>query len=604
MRHSVKIKEFKSFYDSNLNKDHLQRKIQPVILPFVQKHFDTLKKVGVPLDRNILMNKNPRKSLLLDILVAPFYNMEAFQLFRKHAPKELITLIDEMLWMNQIIHQDDILKKFGITIYSSEYVTYWGSKKQLHYSPLPMFSLFLMSGNDSYYYNHEIRGYNLGISGPMKRLLFDYYETPENAKLNGLKTIKKTYLQYTTGEQDIALEIPRILAYYQQGQIKYSAKGKPAISTLGKMQRILKLKSFYPDAEFKDLVLLRTRLIAGIIGNIRKSFNISTSHDVVKKLISEDFLHKYETFQCLFTHVSGTGYLDDYYTNENVEHSMMHILKSLPAGEWISLENINDFITYNFLDVEIVHQGTARNKLYYGVKQKGYTEKDYIDSETYHNAIITPLVHGSLFLFGALGVLDLAYDEPDLLQFGETAFSSYDELKYVRLTPLGAYVTNKTKTYENSTILSESSIELSKDSLTIITDKNDTTADVILAPYAEQITPNRYRTDYTFFLKECKTKRDLENKINLFKQTVTDKLPPNWLDFFKELNGKIDPFTKVANITVFQIPMDNASLIQIIARDEKLKSLCTKSEGYRILVEKKKLAGFKKRLREFGYLIG
>jgi hypothetical protein len=413
-----------------------------------------------------------------------------------------------------------------------------------------------------------------------------------------------TYRQYTTGEQDIALEIPRVLAYYQQGQIKYSAKGKPALSTLGKMQRILKLKSFYPDSEFKDLVLLRTRLIAGIIGNIRKSFNITMSHDVVKKLIIADFIPKYETFQCLFTHLSGTGYLDDYYTNSSVEHSMMYILKALPAGEWISIENINDFITYNFLDVAIVQEGTARNKLYYAKKQKGYTEKNYIDSETYHDAIVSPLINGSLFLFGALGILDLAYNEPDLLQLGESAFSSYDELKYVRLTALGAYVTDKIKTYESSTALNKSSIELSKDSLTIITDKNDTTADVILAPYAEQITPNRYRTDYTFFLKECKTKKDLENKINLFKQTVTDKLPPNWLDFFKELNGKIDPFKKVANITVFQIPMDNQSLIQIIARDEKLKSLCTKAEGYRILVEKKQLAAFKKRLREFGYLIG
>ena len=76
------------------------------------------------------------------------------------------------------------------------------------------------------------------------------------------------------------------------------------------------------------------------------------------------------------------------------------------------------------------------------------------------------------------------------------------------------------------------------------------------------------------------------------------------MDFFQELKGKIDPFDKITDITVFQIPTDNKSLIEIIAKDDKLKSLCIKAEGFRILVEKSKLPNFKKRLREFGYLIG
>ncbi len=52
-----------------------------------------------------------------------------------------------------------------------------------------------------------------------------------------------------------------------------------------------------------------------------------------------------------------------------------------------------------------------------------------------------------------------------------------------------------------------SNIELSKDSLTIITDKDDDTAAIILKPFTERISHNRYRTNYTFFLKDYKNKQ-------------------------------------------------------------------------------------------------
>ena len=38
--------------------------------------------------------------------------------------------------------------------------------------------------------------------------------------------VEMSALAALTTEKDIALETSRILAYYQQGQIKYAAKGK------------------------------------------------------------------------------------------------------------------------------------------------------------------------------------------------------------------------------------------------------------------------------------------------------------------------------------------------------------------------------------------
>jgi len=168
---------------------------------------------------------------------------------------------------------------------------------------------------------------------------------------------------------------------------------------------------------------------------------------------------------------------------------------------------------------------------------------------------------------------------------------------------LGAYVSGQRTHYEAPEEISHSKIELSSDSLTIISDKNDPTAAVVLEPYTEKVTPNRFKTDFSIFLNGISNQKELTDKVKLFKQSVTEDLPPNWVTFFEQLHQKIDPLKKIPSMIVYQIPPDNPELIKLIARDAILKDLCNKAEGYHILVTKKNLPAFKARLREFGYLM-
>jgi hypothetical protein len=199
--------------------------------------------------------------------------------------------------------------------------------------------------------------------------------------------------------------------------------------------------------------------------------------------------------------------------------------------------------------------------------------------------------------------LDVAYDTPDVSEMGKTTQSPYDGLQYIRLNKLGAFVLAKTAEYEEPSVISKSSITLSTDSLTIVVDEADTTAPVILEPYTHRVSPNRFRTDFGFFLKNTKTKQELEDKITLFKQSVKVDIPDNWEVFFKELRQKIDPLTPVKDVFVFQIPTDNPELLRLIAKDVTLRKYCLKAEGYHIIVPKKNMSRFRKRLGEFGYLL-
>jgi len=572
---------------------------------FVQTNMKMLMADNVP-DKILLIgthNSWTKRELALFITL-PYLDKHFFEAFKSILPENTLQLLEELVWEEKLTQQE-IETRLGFQLFDV---------KKSSYSGYEQFNL-----KDDYKYFRHVNvhrystlrkpEYILYIEPSVRRIINIYYDKPSGSALKPVKEIQATQYLYDRGEMDIFLELPRLQAYTQQGNIKVSAKGKPAVSTLGKMQRKLNLAEFYPKEKNKLVGLMRSNLLAGLISTLGTASTSSDLAVLIKMLIQSYYSNNYKTVYKLLSHLKGTGHTDEYYT-EKVEHHFVHLLSELPENGWVSIDNIYKFLKFSFVDIRPVKSYTARNKLYYEyeamVKYERYTyreSKHYIDNDRYDQAITFPTLRGTFFLFAAFGLLDLAYDEIDGEIMGETCDSPYDGLKYIRLTSLGAYVSGQKTHYEKPEGIGQAKIELSADSLTIVSDKNDPTAAIILEPFTEKVTPNRFRTDYSIFLSGIANKKELADKIRLFKQAVTEDLPPNWVQFFEQLNKKIDPLEIVSDMVIFKIPVDSPDLIKLIARDTKLKNISYKGEGYHILVPKKKLAQFKARLREFGYLL-
>jgi len=572
---------------------------------FVQENMTLLVEEEVP-DKIILIgtyNSWTKRDLALFVTL-PYLNKELFDAFKAVLPKQVALLLDDLVWEEKMT-QAEIETNLGFKVYESSKSGYSGYKQVIIKQAFKFFRYV----NIHRYSSLKTPEYTLYIEPSVRRIITIYYDAPTGSKLNPLKELPAVTHIYERGEVDIMLELPRLLAYSQQGNIKTSAKGKPQVSSLGKMQRKLNLKEFYPNEKSKLLGLMRTNLLAGLISTMGAAASTSAHHILIKTLIQSYYANSYTSVYKLLTYLKGTAYAETYYV-EKVEPQFVHLLSELPENGWVSIENILKYLKFSFVDIRPVKSYTAKNKLYYEYdavvqyERYAYTEqKHYIDNERYDRAITLPTLKGTFYLFAAFGLIDIAYEEVDCSIMGQTCDAPYDGLKYVRLNSLGAYVSGQQTRYDAPEEISHSKIELSADSLTIISDKNDTTATIILEPYTEKVTPNRFKTDFSIFLKGISDKKELADKIKLFKQTVTEDLPPNWVTFFDQLQQKIDPLAKVSSMVVYKIPADNPELIKLIARDAKLKSLCFKAEGYHIIVEKKKLANFKARLREFGYLM-
>lgn len=572
---------------------------------FVQTNMKMLMADEVP-DKILLIGTQSSwsKRELALFITLPYLDKHFFEAFKNILPENTLLLLEELVWEEKLTQQE-IETRLGIELFNVKKSSYSGYEQ------------FILKDDYKYFRHVNVHRYStlrkpeyiLYIEPSVRRIINIYYDKPTGSALKPVKEITETHYLYDRGEMDIFLELPRLQAYAQQGNIKISAKGKPAVSTLGKMQRKLNLAEFYPKEKNKLVGLMRSNLLAGLISTLGTASTSSDSAVLIKMLIQSYYSNNYRTVYKLLSHLKGTGHTDEYYT-EKVEHHFVHLLSELPENGWVSIDNVYKFLKFSFVDIRPVKGYTARNKLYYEyeamVKYERYTyreTKHYIDNDRYDQAITFPTLSGTFFLFAAFGLLDLAYDEIDGEVMGETCDSPYDGLKYIRLTSLGAYVSGQKTHYEKPEGIGQAKIELSEDSLTIVSDKNDPTAAIILEPFTEKVTPNRFRTDYSIFLSGIANKKELADKIRLFKQAVTEDLPTNWVHFFEQLNKKIDPLELVSDMVLFKIPADSPDLIKLIARDSKLKNICYKGEGYHILVPKKKLAPFKARLREFGYLL-
>lgn len=593
--------------DAGFTKEVLQSKYAEPVKKFITKHSALLKKEGAPNDliEVAIKVKNPSKAQLIQICALPFGSRSTYEAFLQMLDKDVRKVWEALIWEERL-DDSEIEKQLGIKVYEMVSRPVYYNRIETVKELNGQFGIFLTS-KDIYYtgYYNQHREIVLGLPLPLRQILAEYYDIPANAELTPVAVLPATEYRYESGQSDILLELPRVLSYKLQGQINYTVKDRPSLNTLPKMAKSLSIREFFPKTEEKRLKTLRTLLIAGMALHIRGAKLAGDTPVTIRTLFRKAYTDSAFTAGLTLPDLKGMGYIDNYDLQKK-ETEMLRVLATLPADAWVPFENVQNFVRFHLLDIRPMREYIASDKLYYEYdddNKNKWDSKHPIRKGQFSNAVELPYLRGSFFLFAAFGLCDIAYDAPDLDQLGRECYSSWDGLRFVRRTALGDYVCGFSDSYDASGINPDTKITLSPDTLLITTEETDTSAAAILEPYTERLGANRFRTDNQIFLKNIRTKKELDGKIALFKQIIGDELPPNWTAFFQDMLHKINPFEPVEVAAILQIPTDNKALIQLIAQDPVLKSLIVKAEGYMIVVPKGNYAAMKRRLQEFGYLL-
>ncbi len=533
--------------------------------------------------------KQLNKADLYTVCFSVFENEKIYTHFRNTLPTYIQKLIEILLWQ-EVISDADAEKELDVKLLDAERNRYSGGelKKEFYFFSVGYQTQWTTTG--------QRKNYFLSIPKPLRDVLVQYYPKPAYYYFLPLSEIPADFSIFNA-ETQIMLEMPAILSYHLQASVKYTNSGRPNEASVNKMQRSCNLTEFYQDDLLKNI---RSMLIAGMMYNLTVK-DINTSNiELLKTIFTEHYKTIY-TPQFMLTQFKGWAYINEYYLKDASFGPMLDVLKQLPHDKWITTENLHGYIISRTLEIKGVENSVVNSQLKFNENFIGTnTDSGMVSLD---KLVKIPYINGCVFLLASFGLVEIAYTGINTKKYGTTYYSPYDGLKFLKLTRLGEYALGIADKYESEYINPQNKLHLSEDSMLILAEGNMAVIDVMLANYTEKESNNRYRITSAAFFKDCKNTNSIDTKINLFKKTISSKLPRYWEATFNEWKANAKKVKEDLSTVVFKIPADAKDLQSLIAKDAILKTVIFKAEGFHILVAKDNENKFKHRMKELGYYV-
>jgi len=202
------------------------------------------------------------------------------------------------------------------------------------------------------------------------------------------------------------------------------------------------------------------------------------------------------------------------------------------------------------------------------------------------------------FMLASLGIAELALSPND------NPATPFARAEYLRLTPLGRYALGIDHEYEPPQQEQVAYFELDPDRLIIRSLIEPNPYAQLLLDTSTAISRNRFETSPQSFLSHCSSREDVEEKIGVFRQFVSNELPPLWQQFFDSLLLHCNPLASdTTAYNVYRLSPGNTDLLRLLTSDARLRRLFIRAEGYLILVKKEDQKRFTDELKKHGYLL-
>ncbi len=291
--------------------------------------------------------------------------------------------------------------------------------------------------------------------------------------------------------------------------------------------------------------------------------------------------------------------------------AVLNTLARMPVGKWVDVE---DF----FRAVLAVNPGfrveaDAYSRLWVGAY--GHANNSPIgptDTELYWRAVSCQLILVILFEYAAtLGLIDIAYLPPRTGAFYlgirhpfgiPHAFSQYDVLRFIRLTPLGQYLLRVTDNYAAAPRHAGPALRvLPNHQIVAATRMAGTSAGhPILAKFCDRVSDDVYALSPAKALKTVE-KGDMSAAgiAEWLRREAGGALPKTLELALAELGARHGRISAAGSALLFKI--DEPVLAAQLEHDRTLVRLGCRRAGDWMVVPKPGVAGFRRRVRELGY---
>jgi hypothetical protein len=438
---------------------------------------------------------------------------------------------------------------------------------------------------------------------------------PSAPALVPVKNVKKKAAHLHQAGQTLFEQLPVILSFISQDKLKFAKNGdKILVTSLKKMAAAANLNEFY-DTGDKELHYLKARLIADFF-TCRSAWQATALQDLPGFI--KESMDRYFTFTDFKTHRTRQAfdhikhqldYLDSDDREKQMRKQLKQIFKLLPKGKWISTCNLAQVAFHQGIDFNPFVDEYEFPDLYISMDaNRRHQDRERKDLAWLYkfDTLTLPFVKRMMFLFGALGMVDLGYfppSNPIYHQYDKPFLTPFDGLHHVRLTDFGSYVTGKKKTFAPGVTIKSAEIEIDNKKTMLSIYGEDPIKRMALETVGQPINRSSYMVDYQSFLQDCTTPDEVKNKIRFFRNNIAEHPPAIWERFFKEVLARINPLEPIPSMCVFRVKPDR-QLLSLLTTDKVLKKHVIKAENHHMMVEAAHFPKIKKRLALFGYFVG
>ncbi len=588
-----------SFFDQlhkAYNKDELRNVGNLFLDIFYRKHELEFLNVGIK-----KIESFQTKEASLSVQKAIYCNPTLFNKLMQALPPDLVKAFNLLTWEGPL-PASELEKTLKTSIIIKKPRSHYSYSYSLELTP--SFSFFKLRHEDSVEY--------VALPDFIREKTKQYLPKPADYDLTPIKEPSAPYIYYA--QTDILSQIDLYLSTLANKQIElFSSTGLILKKPLNLLNKHFVIREFYTATANNDLDYLRSKIIFRFLRSQKSFKSNSNKAQFIKTLITQysegdwfsfylDYLLKYVKNKPYYSY---SRRADSCYVKETPSQ-VFQVFADLPIG-WIGVENLCQHLHYRGIHFSVFSDYCV-DSVYVEIIGKYGKDRRYVVEGNIKAFITLPMLKGLIFLFASFGLLDIAYDVPQNKIFSnpdKTYMTPFDGVKAFRLTELGRFVFGQTKdfSYEDPSALSVSTLTLDTEKLHVTITGDDPLKRMNVSTLARQISPNRFVVSFLSFLKDCQNKDDVNKKIAYFKEYICGDIPPIWQQFFDDALNKVEPLAFQPKVHVYKFNPKNKELLVLFVRDEVLKKLVQKVDGYQVAISQDDFYKVRDRLRSFGFLM-
>ena len=558
--------------------------------------------------------KPPTKAEHVEVLLRIFRDPELCSRFLEALPSATQECIRALAWKREV-NLVALEQELGITIADVNPDLRLVYRDPLHFLPEHTFLVIANQLDYGWAYLHssstiQKERFNVALPSAIRAVFRAVLTPPPDYELLPVEHPPADAIRYS-GSAQLLDNLGTVAKYVSQGHLRYTKSEAIAIGSLRTLANLIGGTEFFVgDAVASDLAMLRGRLLVGGIASIGAKFREEflanpESADPVRRLLEAIMVNARFLHEELLAHFSAARNRHCGY-DAKVAVQLTAFYGQLPSGKWVSWENIRQYHFLRELEPCLFDRTSSSFQANIQRADDSWSRTVTLADNNMFEIVSVPLLKGYAFMLAALGLAEIAYALPTHPLYHRTGtgyLSPFDGLQAVRLTQLGEYVVGKRGTFEiTRTSSNQSRILLDESRLVATCWNTDRITDLTLRQFMDPLAPGRYRMTHKTLLGGCSRRKDVEERLRLFRRVVSAKPPAIWERFFEETLARIAPFRRQHDYLVLKINNDE-ELRRLLSTDPILRDAVLKVEGLRIALHLDNIRAFTKRLEHFGYLI-